>query len=60
MTASFKQMRNSYGARYVRIYATCDRGGFNDDLVEAAYEAGLGVYALVWCVGLARSWHRPG
>lgn len=48
MTSSFKQMKNSYGARYVRMYATCDRAGFYDDIVDAAYEAGLGIYALVW------------
>ncbi|KZV83430.1 glycoside hydrolase [Exidia glandulosa HHB12029] len=48
MTSSFKQMRSDFGARYIRMYATCDRSGFFDDVVEAAYDAGLGVYALVW------------
>lgn len=58
LASSFKQMKSQYGARYVRMYASCDRSGFFDDVVEAAYDAGLGVYALVWCV-LGPSWHRP-
>ena len=45
--SNFKQMKQ-FGARYVRLYGACDRGSFNDDLVDAAYSTGMGVYYLVW------------
>lgn len=48
MTSDFKRMRNEYGARYVREYGACDRNNFQSDVVDAAYAAGVGVYALVW------------
>lgn len=48
MTSSFQQMKSDYNARYVRLYGACDRNGFTSDVVDAAYDAGVGVYALVW------------
>jgi len=55
MTASFKQMRSQYQARYVRIYGACESNhAFYDQIVAAAYEAGVGVYALIW-FGYARA-----
>jgi len=47
IASNFKQMKQ-FGARYVRLYGACDRGSFNDDLVDAAYSSGMGVYYLVW------------
>lgn len=49
MLSDFKEMHNTYHARYIRVYAACDgRSTFYDDLIEAAYEANMGVFALVW------------
>jgi len=48
MTNDFKNMKSQFGARYVRIYAACDRDGFYDDVVDAAWDAGVGVFSLVW------------
>lgn len=48
MTADFKRMKKDYGARYVRLYGNCDASWHNDAWVNAAADAGLGVYALVW------------
>jgi len=48
MVTIFTRMRNQFGARYVRIYSTCDNDGFTDDLVNAAYQAGVGLFALMW------------
>lgn len=44
----FTRMRKDFNARYVRIYAACDTSGFYDRIVTAAYNAGLGVYAVIW------------
>ncbi|EEB95570.1 hypothetical protein MPER_05439, partial [Moniliophthora perniciosa FA553] len=41
-------IRNTFSGRYVRLYGACDRSGFYDDVVTAAWEAGIGVHALVW------------
>lgn len=43
-------MRSKYNTRYVRVYGDCpnERSDFLDDIIEAAYETGMGVYALVW------------
>ncbi|EJD34978.1 glycoside hydrolase [Auricularia subglabra TFB-10046 SS5] len=49
MAKDFKAMRSQYKARYVRIYSACNKNSaFYDQVVAAAYEAGIGVYALVW------------
>jgi hypothetical protein len=41
-------MRTQFNARYVRLYAWCIRKGFLDDVIKAGYEAGIGVYAVIW------------
>ncbi|KDQ20380.1 glycoside hydrolase family 17 protein [Botryobasidium botryosum FD-172 SS1] len=44
----FTRMRKDFNARYVRIYAACDTSGFYDRIITAAYNAGIGVYAVIW------------
>ncbi|KAI3618660.1 b-(1-6) glucan synthase [Moniliophthora roreri] len=44
----FLDIRQHFSSRYVRLYGACDREGFYDDIVDAAWESGLGVHALVW------------
>lgn len=48
MTNTFISMRRSKKARYVRLYSNCDKEGFNNDVIEAAAAAGVGIYALIW------------
>ncbi|KAF8303315.1 hypothetical protein DL93DRAFT_453633 [Clavulina sp. PMI_390] len=48
MTTDFNRMRTQFSARYVRLYSACDSPGFMDDVVKAAYTAGIGVYSLIW------------
>ncbi|KNZ45446.1 uncharacterized protein VP01_80g3 [Puccinia sorghi] len=48
MTDTFISMRRSKKARYVRLYSTCDKQGFDNDVIEAAAAAGVGIYALIW------------
>ncbi|KAF8161209.1 hypothetical protein B0H34DRAFT_796031 [Crassisporium funariophilum] len=42
----FKDIRNHFNSRYVRLYGACDREG--DDIVDAAWDNSLGVHALIW------------
>ncbi|KAK0433038.1 glycoside hydrolase superfamily [Armillaria borealis] len=44
----FTDIRQRFKGRYVRIYGACDNNGFYDDVINAAWEAGLGVHALIW------------
>ncbi|KAH7099021.1 glycoside hydrolase [Auriculariales sp. MPI-PUGE-AT-0066] len=48
MLRHFKDQRKTYGARYVRQYSACDTTGHTDNMVKAAYNAGLGLFAMVW------------
>ncbi|KAL1682820.1 glycoside hydrolase superfamily [Schizophyllum commune] len=48
LTREFKDIRTRFNGRYVRLYGACDRENFYDDVVEAAWEANVGVHALVW------------
>ncbi|KAJ8597505.1 glycoside hydrolase [Rhizopogon salebrosus TDB-379] len=48
LKADFADIKNTFGSRYVRLYGACDRDGFYDDIVDAAWAAGLGVHALIW------------
>ncbi|KAF5367137.1 hypothetical protein D9758_003870 [Tetrapyrgos nigripes] len=48
LIADFANIRKQFNGRYVRMYGACDRDGFYDDIVEAAWEAGIGVHALIW------------
>ena len=44
----FKDIKETYGSRYVRLYGACDKDGFIDDLVDAAWDNGLGLHQLIW------------
>lgn len=44
----FGDIRRKFNGRYVRLYGACDRPGFYDDIVNAAWQAGIGVHALIW------------
>ncbi|TFY70992.1 hypothetical protein EVG20_g2015 [Dentipellis fragilis] len=44
----FKDMRTTFNSRFVRLYGFCDREGFYDDIVTAAWDNTLGVHALIW------------
>ncbi|KAI0746443.1 glycoside hydrolase superfamily [Daedaleopsis nitida] len=44
----FEDIRNHFQSRYVRLYGFCDKEGFYDDIVDAAWDNGLGVHALIW------------
>lgn len=44
----FKDMKQTFNSRYVRLYGACDNKGYYDDIVDAAWDNGLGVHALVW------------
>ncbi|KAI0779767.1 glycoside hydrolase superfamily, partial [Fomes fomentarius] len=44
----FADIRNHFHGRYVRLYGFCDNEGFYDDIVDAAWDNGLGVHALIW------------
>lgn len=48
MLADFTRMRTQFNARYVRLYSACDDDGFMDDVIDAAWTSGIGVYALIW------------
>jgi len=44
----FRDIRQHFNSRYVRLYGYCDEPGFFDTVVDAAWENGLGVHALIW------------
>lgn len=50
LQADFKKMRSTYNTRYVRVYGECpnERADFLDDIIETAYENGMGVLSTVW------------
>ncbi|KAL4070089.1 glycoside hydrolase family 17 protein [Scleroderma yunnanense] len=48
LKTEFADIRNNFNSRYVRLYGACDRYGFYDDIIEAAWENTLGVHALIW------------
>ncbi|KAF9447196.1 glycoside hydrolase family 17 protein [Macrolepiota fuliginosa MF-IS2] len=48
LISEFQDIRQHFDSRYVRLYGFCDREGFYDDIVEAAWQNGLGVHALIW------------
>ncbi|KAJ4480210.1 glycoside hydrolase superfamily [Lentinula aciculospora] len=48
LKAEFKNIRQHFDGRYIRMYGYCDNDGFYDDIIEAAWTAGLGVHALIW------------
>jgi len=48
LKSEFQDIRNRFNGRYVRLYGACDRAGFYNDVVEAAWDSGIGVHALIW------------
>ncbi|KAI0790648.1 glycoside hydrolase superfamily [Abortiporus biennis] len=48
LNTEFADIRTRFKGRYVRLYGACDRDGFYDDIVDAAWNNGLGVHALIW------------
>ncbi|KAF9532682.1 hypothetical protein CPB83DRAFT_847194 [Crepidotus variabilis] len=48
MNKEFLDIRQKFKGRYVRLYGACDRSGFYDDVVDAAWNSGVGVHALIW------------
>ncbi|KIY69813.1 glycoside hydrolase family 17 protein [Cylindrobasidium torrendii FP15055 ss-10] len=48
LNSEFKDIRETFDGRYVRLYGACDRTGFYDDVIDAAWNNGLGVHALIW------------
>ncbi|KAF9072645.1 glycoside hydrolase superfamily [Rhodocollybia butyracea] len=48
LVTDFKNIRKKFNGRYIRLYGFCDNDGFYDDIIEAAWAAGLGVQALIW------------
>lgn len=48
LTAEFSDARRSFHSRYIRIYGACDTEDYYDDIIDAAWSAGVGVQALIW------------
>ena len=48
MLAEFTDARNTFGSRYIRMYGTCDNAGFYDQVIDIAWQVGLGLHALIW------------
>ena len=56
LTKDFKNIREKFNGRYVRLYGACvendnqmvTKSGYYDTIVEAAWEAGIGIHALIW------------
>ncbi|KAF5379761.1 hypothetical protein D9615_005744 [Tricholomella constricta] len=48
LRTEFLDIRQRFKSRYVRLYGFCDRTGFYNDIVDAAWRAGVGVQALIW------------
>ncbi|KAI0743866.1 glycoside hydrolase superfamily [Daedaleopsis nitida] len=44
----FKNIRDKFDGRYVRLYGACTQSGYYNKIVDAAWEAGVGVHALIW------------
>ncbi|KAJ7650866.1 glycoside hydrolase superfamily [Roridomyces roridus] len=48
LRSEFMDIRNNFNGRYVRLYGFCDNDGYYNDVIEAAWDAGIGVHALIW------------
>jgi len=44
----FADIRNRFKGRYVRLYGACDQDGYYNKVIDAAWDAGIGVHALIW------------
>ncbi|KAF8071577.1 glycoside hydrolase superfamily [Lyophyllum atratum] len=52
LRSEFLDIRTRFKGRYVRLYGFCDRTGFYNDIIDAAWRAGVGVQALIWATCL--------
>ncbi|KAJ6596040.1 glycoside hydrolase superfamily [Mycena sp. CBHHK59/15] len=48
LRTDFLKIRQTFKGRYIRMYGSCDRTGFYNDIIDAAWGAGIGVHALIW------------
>ncbi|KAK0448908.1 glycoside hydrolase superfamily [Desarmillaria tabescens] len=48
LRSEFTDIRQRFNGRYVRIYGACTDLTHNDDVINAAWDAGVGIHALVW------------
>ncbi|KAJ7284400.1 B-(1-6) glucan synthase [Mycena rebaudengoi] len=48
LRTEFLNIRQQFKGRYIRMYGFCDRAGFYNDIIDAAWGAGIGVHALIW------------
>jgi len=48
LNSEFADIRKRFKGRYIRLYGVCDRANYYDDIIEAAWDNGLGVHALIW------------
>lgn len=48
LNREFLDARKTFNSRYIRLYGTCDEAGYYDKVITAAWNAGLGVQALIW------------
>ncbi|TFK33457.1 glycoside hydrolase superfamily [Crucibulum laeve] len=48
LRTEFLDIRQKFKGRYVRLYGFCDRTGFYNDVIDAAWRASVGVHALIW------------
>ncbi|UZJ57326.1 hypothetical protein CBS101457_006646 [Exobasidium rhododendri] len=47
LTKDFQQAKSTFNARYIQIYGVCDDVAYYDNVVEAAWNVGVGVQALL-------------
>ncbi|EIW52391.1 uncharacterized protein TRAVEDRAFT_75371 [Trametes versicolor FP-101664 SS1] len=48
LNADFRDIRQKFNSRYIRLYGFCDNEGYYNDVVSAAWDNALGVHALIW------------
>ncbi|KAJ7143994.1 glycoside hydrolase superfamily [Mycena epipterygia] len=49
LRSEFLNIRNKFMGRYIRLYGFCDTpGAISNKVIEAAWDAGIGVHALIW------------
>ncbi|KAJ7646423.1 hypothetical protein DFH06DRAFT_1332787 [Mycena polygramma] len=48
LKTDFVKIRNTFNGRYVRMYGFCSKSGLHNDVVTAAWDAGIGIHALIW------------
>src|SRR5882724_8493580 len=44
----FENIRKKFNGRYIRLYGACDKKGYYNDIVAAAWDAVVGIHGLVW------------